>query len=414
MKLNLHLTPHFGHEIDIHARFNKPTVECSQARQNNDMSETILKRTYLTSEQKTQKPSSLIPPQTYHAQLAHRVHHSPQFENGRVKNEMPNVPSPQSFWQVCWSYLGGRTPLSPNEHLPHSPIQPTQFAQRSKSMRLTWLGHSTMLVEVDGIRILTDPVFDYASPFIAKAWFERNIPNTHARDCLPIPEIIVISHDHYDHLEASTIRFYADKPVTFYVPLGVGKHLIKWGVCADNIVEFDWWDSVHYAGIELICTPANHNSGRTYFDKNATLWASWVIKGKEETLYFSGDSAYDSHFSEIALRCGPIDIACLEVAADVKGQGYLVENWGHMQAHHTVQAFRDLNAKKLLPVHWATYELFTHRWDEPISDLLAHCQKEHITLLTPMPGESFYVHQEHINKQWWREKEICEPARILT
>lgn len=108
---------------------------------------------------------------------------------------------------------------------------------------------------------------DYASPFIAKAWFERNIPNTHARDRLPIPEIIVISHDHYDHLEASTIRFYADKPVTFYVPLGVGKHLIKWGVCADNIVEFDWWDSVHYAGIELICTPANHNSGRTYFDK---------------------------------------------------------------------------------------------------------------------------------------------------
>ncbi|EHK6461313.1 MBL fold metallo-hydrolase, partial [Vibrio parahaemolyticus] len=300
------------------------------------MSETILKRTYLTSEQ---KPSSLIPPQTYHAQLAHRVRHSPQFENGRVKNEMPNVPSPQSFWQVCWSYLGGRTPLSPNEHLPHSPIQPTQFAQRSESMRLTWLGHSTMLVEVDGIRILTDPVFDYASPFIAKAWFERNIPNTHARDCLPIPEIIVISHDHYDHLEASTIRFYADKPVTFYVPLGVGKHLITWGVCADNIVEFDWWDNVHYAGIELICTPANHNSGRTYFDKNATLWVSWVIKGKEETLYFSGDSAYDSHFSEIAQRCGPIDIACLEVAADVKGQGYPVENWGHMQAHHTVQAF---------------------------------------------------------------------------
>ncbi|EJG0171650.1 MBL fold metallo-hydrolase, partial [Vibrio parahaemolyticus] len=124
------------------------------------MSETILKRTYLTSEQKTQKPSSLIPPQTYHAQLAHRIHYSPQFENGRVKNEMPNVPSPQSFWQVCWSYLGGRAPLSPNEHLPHSPIQPTQFAQRSESMRLTWLGHSTMLVEVDGIRILTDPVFD--------------------------------------------------------------------------------------------------------------------------------------------------------------------------------------------------------------------------------------------------------------
>ncbi len=108
-----------------------------------------------------------------------------------------------------------------------------------------------------GVRILTDPVFDYASPLIAKAWFERNIPNTHARESLPIPDIIVISHDHYDHLEASSIRFYADKSVTFYVPLGVGKHLIKWGVCADDIVEFDWWESLQYANVELICTPAN-------------------------------------------------------------------------------------------------------------------------------------------------------------
>ncbi|WP_417877852.1 MBL fold metallo-hydrolase [Vibrio sp.] len=371
------------------------------------MSETTLKSSLLSRERKL---ASQIKPQTYTAQLAHRILHSPQFENGRVKNTMPNVPSHQSFWQVCWSYLGGRAPLCPNGHLPYSPIVQDQFLHRSDAMRVTWLGHSTMLVEVDGIRILTDPVFDYASPLVAKAWFERNIPNTHARESLPIPDIIVISHDHYDHLEASSIRFYADKSVTFYVPLGVGKHLIKWGVCADDIVEFDWWESIQYANVELICTPANHNSGRTYLDKNTTLWASWVIKGRSETLYFSGDSAYDQHFADIAQRCGPIDIACLEVAADVKNnQGYPVENWGHMQAHHTVQAFKDLQAQKLLPVHWATYELFTHKWDEPIEDLITHCQNESITLLTPMPGESFLVQNEVRNRTWW-QKEVSEES----
>ncbi|MCF7480627.1 MBL fold metallo-hydrolase [Vibrio sp. J1-1] len=371
------------------------------------MSETTLKSSFLNRERKL---GSLLKPQTYTAQLAHRIHHSPQFENGRVKNAMPKVPSHQPLWQVFWSYLGGRAPLCPNGHLPYSPIVHDQFLHRSDPMRVTWLGHSTMLVEVDGVRILTDPVFDYASPLIAKAWFERNIPNTHARESLPVPDVIVISHDHYDHLEASSIRFYADKSVIFYVPLGVGKHLIKWGVCADDIVEFDWWESIQYANVELICTPANHNSGRTYLDKNTTLWASWVMKGRSETLYFSGDSAYDQHFAEIAQRFGPIDIACLEVAADVKeNQGYPVENWGHMQAHHTVQAFKDLQAKKLLPVHWATYELFTHKWDEPIEDLISHCQNESITLLTPMPGESFYVQNEVRNCTWW-QKEVSEES----
>ncbi|YCO01228.1 MBL fold metallo-hydrolase [Vibrio sp. VNB-15] len=375
------------------------------------MSETTLKTTYLKRERTSH---SLITPHTYYAQLAHRMHHSPQFESGRVKNTMPNVPSLQPFWQVCWAYMGGRSPLSPDNQLPYSSIEPAQFEQRQQAMRVTWLGHSTLFIEVDGIRILTDPVFDYASPLIAKAWFERNIPNTEVRDCLPIPDIILISHDHYDHLEASTIRCYSDKSVTFYVPLGVGKHLIRWGVRPDNVVEFDWWDSVHYANVELICTPANHNSGRSYLDKNSTLWASWVVKGQQETLYFSGDSAYDSHFAEIAQRCGPIDIACLEVAADVKGkQGYPVENWGHMQAHHTVRAFKDLQAKKLLPVHWATYELFTHKWDEPIEDLIEHCQADHIELITPMAGESFYIAQEYINTTWWQEEKLCEQARKI-
>ncbi len=172
---------------------------------------------------------------------------------------------------------------------------------------------------------------------------------------------------------------------------------------------------MHYAGIELICTPANHNSGRTYFDKNATLWASWVIKGKEETLYFSGDSAYDSHFSEIAQRCGPIDIACLEVAADVKGQGYPVENWGaHAGSSYRASVSRFKCEKTVASTLGYIRTVYSplgrtdFRFAYPLS------KRTYNAADANAGGESFYVHQEHINKQWWREKEIGEPARILT
>lgn len=125
---------------------------------------------------------------------------------------------------------------------------------------------------------MTDPVFDYASPWIAKAWFARNLPNSGVREQLPLPDVIVISHDHYDHLEQASVVYYAAHSVTFYVPLGVGQHLIRWGVSPERIIEFDWWEQIKREGVEFICTPANHNSGRYYLDHNATLWCSWVIK----------------------------------------------------------------------------------------------------------------------------------------
>ncbi|ELH0900838.1 TPA: MBL fold metallo-hydrolase [Vibrio cholerae] len=348
--------------------------------------------------------------QHYRSQLERRISHSPQFREGKVINAMPHITATPSWWQTAWSYFGGRAQLKPNARLPVAPLNLQALQTRSQALRVTWLGHSSLFIEVDGLRVLTDPVFDYASPWIAKAWFARNLPNSGVREQLPLPDVIVISHDHYDHLEQASVVYYAAHSVTFYVPLGVGQHLIRWGVSPERIIEFDWWEQIKREGVEFICTPANHNSGRYYLDHNATLWCSWVIKGHQETLYFSGDSAYDTHFVKIAERCGPIDLACLEVAADVKQhQGYPVENWGHMQAKHTVQAFRDLQAKKLLPIHWATYELFTHQWDEPIADLVKHCQEQSITLLTPMAGESLTMANHSESHAWWQGLET-EPT----
>ncbi len=340
-----------------------------------------------------------------------RCSQSMNYQRGRVINRMPRIRERPSTWHVFWSYLGGRYPLKPKQLLPYQSLDVNQLAQAHRDLRMTWLGHSSLFIEIEGVRVLTDPVFQFASPSIVKGLFNRNLPAPCDRTELPLPDVIVISHDHYDHLEKSTIRYFSNKPVTFLVPLGVGKHLRAWGVAAHRIQEFDWWQKVILHDVEFICTPANHNSGRSWFDHNTSLWASWVFKGKQRRVYFSGDSAYDDHFTQIGACYGPFDVACIEVAANVKSeQGFPVENWGHMQADHTVQAFQDLNADKLLPIHWATYELFTHKWNEPIVDLLGHAELALEQVMLPLVGQSFIPEAFSVQVPWWEE--VCYSGEL--
>ncbi len=332
-----------------------------------------------------------------------RIAASPQFIDNKVKSQMPNVPSSVSMLSVMWQFFFTRKQLKPQAALPYQPVDVDQLATANAELRVTWLGHSSLFIELDRTRILIDPVFDYAAPRLAKRWFARNVPAPIARNQLPIPDVIVISHDHYDHLEERSVRFYAQHNVRFLVPLAVGRHLEKWGVAPQNIQEFDWWEQATLNGVSFTATPANHNSGRTGFDSNQTLWCSWVIRGQHGALFYSGDSAYDRHFAQIGERLGPFDIAFIEAAADLKnGQGFPVENWGHMQANHTLAAFHDLQARALFPVHWSTFELFLHQWDEPIEDLIAGAKRANVPLLVPMIGETFEPRRNPVFRTWWR------------
>ncbi|NRF23697.1 MBL fold metallo-hydrolase [Vibrio coralliilyticus] len=334
-----------------------------------------------------------------------RIVNSKQFNNGKVVARMPNVPSPESMSAVMWKFFFQRASLKPQTMLPHVPVNMVKLAQRSDDMRVTWLGHSSLFIDIDRTRILIDPVFEHASPWVAKKLFSRNVKAPVKRDELPLPDAIVISHDHYDHLEESTIRYYADKDVVFMVPLAVGRHLEKWGVSPAKIQELDWWESTTINGVKLTAAPANHNSGRTGFDSNSTLWASWAIHGKSGSLFYSGDSAYDTHFKEIGKKLGPFDMAFIEVAANVKeGKGFPVENWGHMQARHTMQAFMDLGAEQLFPVHWSTFELFAHKWDEPMTDLIEEAKVTGAKLVTPMVGETLELNDEINTSFWWKNQ----------
>ena len=336
---------------------------------------------------------------------AKRIFNSKQFNNGKVVARMPNVPSPESMSSVMWKFFFQRGSLKPQAMLPHVPVNIVKLAQRSDDMRVTWLGHSSLFIDIDRTRILIDPVFEHASPWVAKKLFSRNVKAPVKRDELPLPDAIVISHDHYDHLEESTIRYYADKDVVFMVPLAVGRHLEKWGVNPAKIQELDWWESTTINGVKLIAAPANHNSGRTGFDSNSTLWASWAIHGKSGSLFYSGDSAYDIHFKEIGKKLGPFDMAFIEVAANVKeGKGFPVENWGHMQARHTMQASMDLGAEQLFPVHWSTFELFAHKWDEPMTDLIEEAKVTGARLVTPMVGETLELNDEINTSFWWKNQ----------
>ncbi|NOJ23824.1 MBL fold metallo-hydrolase [Vibrio coralliilyticus] len=336
---------------------------------------------------------------------AKRIFNSKQFNNGKVVARMPNVPSPESMSAVMWKFFFQRASLKPQAMLPHVPVNMVKLAQRSDDMRVTWLGHSSLFIDIDRTRILIDPVFEHASPWVAKKLFSRNVKAPVKRDELPLPDAIVISHDHYDHLEESTIRYYADKDVVFMVPLAVGRHLEKWGVSPAKIQELDWWESTTINGVKLTAAPANHNSGRTGFDSNSTLWASWAIHGKSGSLFYSGDSAYDTHFKEIGKKLGPFDMAFIEVAANVKeGKGFPVENWGHMQARHTMQAFMDLGAEQLFPVHWSTFELFAHKWDEPMTDLIEEAKVTGARLVTPMVGETLELNDEINTSFWWKNQ----------
>ncbi|WP_366296184.1 MBL fold metallo-hydrolase [Paenibacillus sp. AN1007] len=291
----------------------------------------------------------------------------------------------------------------PSENIPMKRYQTASVLEASDQPQVTWFGHSAFLLEIEGHRLLFDPMFgDRPSPvsWAGTKRFSKELPVQPEE--LPDLHAIVISHDHYDHLDVSSIRKLKHKTNRFIVPLGVRKRLIQWGIPAAQITEHRWGDEFSFAGLTLACTPARHFSGRGLLDRNSTLWCSWVIAGRETKVFFSGDSGYGPHFKEIGSRYGPFDLTLMEC-------GQYDERWSniHMMPEETVQAHLDVGGYALIPIHWGAFTLAYHAWNEPAERVTRAARTMNVPVITPMIGETVKLKdEEYTFRPWWRsEKE---------
>lgn len=329
-----------------------------------------------------------------------RMERSPQRAGGVFRNAVETpVMLPGSRWRTFREFLVGGSPVrEPDGPLPVAPLRPSSFATPPPGgLRLTWLGHATMLVEIDGQVILTDPILsDRASPF-GWAGPKRFSPAPLSAAELPPIDAVVISHDHYDHLDRATIRALAGRPVVFVVPLGVGAHLEGWGVARDRIVELDWWDEARIGnGLRLVAAPARHFSGRGLGDRNRTLWASFAVIGTRHRVYFGGDSGSFPGHAEIGAKLGPFDATLLDVGA-------YGATWPlvHMTPEEAVLAHVALRGGLLVPIHWATFSLSTNGWTEPAERLLVAAAGADVRLAIPRPGGMVTPGEAEPVTRWW-------------
>lgn len=338
-----------------------------------------------------------------------RTNTSPNYRDGKFHNTVTTTMktiSPE-MWEATKEQFTGKQIRVPKVELPTVAVDPTSIG-KAEETRVTWLGHSTLLIEIDGKVLLTDPVFsDRASPFsfMGPKRFPAKAP-LKPHD-VPYIDAVLISHDHYDHLDHQSILQLKEKTERFYVPLGVGGHLERWGVDSNKIVEFDWWQEQQVKGLTLVLTPTCHFSGRG-LRRDRTLWGSWVIAGKSERLFFGGDSGFFSGFKEIGDKYGPFDLTMLESGA------YNVA-WSeiHMMPEETVQAHIDLKGKLLMPIHWGKFSLSTHNWFEPIERLLAAAEQYQVTVSAPVQGESVAPQTPPQLVHWWEAGKKKE-ATVIT
>jgi L-ascorbate metabolism protein UlaG (beta-lactamase superfamily) len=266
-------------------------------------------------------------------------------------------------------------------------------------LRATWLGHSTVLLEIDGFRVLTDPVWGRRASPSTLVGPRRFQPVPVALSALAPVDVVVISHDHYDHLDYPTLRALAASTVPFVTSLGVGAHLQSWGIPAERITELDWWEShtVPGTGLTVTAAPSQHFSGRGLRDRNATLWSSMVMRGPRHGVFFSGDTGLTTEYARIRERLGPFDLVLLEVGAYHPSWGHI-----HLGPENALKAHALLGGGVLLPVHWGTFALAMHDWDQPAEVLLELAPKRDVQLLMPRLGEAVEPAHADPAKPWWR------------
>jgi L-ascorbate metabolism protein UlaG (beta-lactamase superfamily) len=325
---------------------------------------------------------------------------SPQFfpEREEFDNVVPHlqdsVRKQISITSFIWKDLWSKRQI-PSKLLPQIKPNIKEFMAPSEAIKSIWLGHSSFLLNVDGKAILLDPVFgEEASPvFFAVNRFQDPVL---ALEELPKIDFIVISHDHYDHLDIETVQFFKDENTQFITPLGVGSHLREWGIKDSQIHEKDWWQVLEIDSLKFTAAPSQHFSGRS-LKSNRTLWASWVIQSKTQKIYFSGDTGYSPHFKEIGKRLGPFDFAYIEC-------GQYNEAWRqiHLLPDEIVKAFHDLDVKLAQPIHWGMFDLSINTWDQSIEAIYSRHLEGQINIAAPMMGQTLIIGENPPLKTWWR------------
>ena len=325
-----------------------------------------------------------------------RAQQSSQWHDGQFKD-------PQAIWidtgRAMRHFIFGKPEpaATPDAPVPVVHTTAAAFANAPQSgLRVTWFGHSSTLLEIDGSKILIDPFWgERASPFAwagPKRWYA---PPIALADMPPI-DVVLISHDHYDHLDYPSIVAMRSWHNMFVVPLGVGAHLSRWGIPKERIIELDWWQSTRQGNIELVATPARHSSGRLSPNSDHTLWAGFAIIGDQHRAWYSGDTSYHRDLANIGARLGPFDVTLIEA-------GQYDADWAdnHLGPELAVQAHVQVRGRTMIPVHWALIKLAQHTWTEPVERVRVAARCHGVEVLMPRPGESIEPTQHQAIPQWW-------------
>ncbi|WP_025739782.1 MBL fold metallo-hydrolase [Aquimarina pacifica] len=326
---------------------------------------------------------------------------SENYKEGRFVNKQ-DVPKDLGFSEMmglAYTFFTTKVPKGrPKDDLQVQKVDSTKVADYNGDARLIWYGHSAFLLQIENKNILLDPMFGKVAaphPWLGENRFNKEMPLTINK--LPQIDAVIISHDHYDHLDYESIIKLKEKVKRYFVPLGVGIHLEAWGIDKNQIVELDWWQETLFDDLKLVCTPAQHFSGRKIGKNQTTLWSSWVIQSQFENIFFSGDGGYGKHFSEIGAKYGPFDIGLMEC-------GQYNEKWAdiHCMPEETAQAGVDVQAKKIMPIHWAGFKLALHSWTDPIIRVRKKSNELNLPMIAPKIGQPVIVKDSTtVYQDWW-------------
>ena len=322
-------------------------------------------------------------------ELTQRYEKSPQWRDGKFMNAEETSMSInwQSLPKLLYKQFCEKKEREPEKPIPVLPFDKSAFLEASTQTKFIWYGHSVVLMRMNGKTLLIDPMLgpDAApiAPFKSKRFSENTLDLI---DDFPEIDLLLLTHDHYDHLDLASIEKLKPKVKQYFVALGCARHLESWGIQNDQIKEFDWWDQATFEEIQITFTPTRHFSGRGLTDRAKSLWGGWVFKTENENIYFSGDGGYGKHFKEVGEKLGPFDFGLMEC-------GQYNENWHqiHMYPEEAITAAIDAKVAKVMAVHWAGFALAQHTWKEPIEEFTKAAKQKSVACITPQMGQIVHI-----------------------